>query len=665
MSTTLQDRPTTATAPPYQTQETGLSDVERIHRAIASWPTATNILIDIGRTFGDVKGTSPKRYKEMLEAADIDIKQANKLIQMAEVADEIPSQAAERLSIHMLIQLRAKNLEPALDAITYEDTQQSVAQKMKDLRIPPVPKEKKPVRRIGRRKAGGGDLCIEIPSGEQANQIEQDFEGHGTHPTQWLMESIQARLSLASSFGINPETETSFLDLTNVDEVQQKDLGNELTDETQEPCEQDIAQAELDNHVETQAQSIAPEDLSDRPSPNLSGDRNESTENQAVIPLPYSIEHEAIAKRCPQSAIAYPNVNDTLHWNDKPSATVSKVTKAGIINLKYSGEKKVKKHTLPDLYGCFCPRPLNDDEQKPLEDTAEQVLPETPDQADVVEEVSPTTYQESDASLTPSQITETEQIKLLEVGNTGDGWEGEIVELLDEGTTVHRVSRLDKTAWTDIYAIHLHPISNEEGTTLQAKLAEDIFTEYGLSVGDSVQYKVDEITFPSNIVRLTRLGAYIDDGESGYIWKPYSEFEKTQEVKSPQVILEAATSWSDIEREVKGDRQSLTELLEKCSPEESKKVQEFLIQYIEQNEEALKTHAVDWVPFNLLESTFELLAFEVKDISQGLMAQPIRGCKYQSVREFGSQEDEIWKFVTPENQTIVATSRSDIKVLTF
>ncbi len=157
-----------------------------IIKAAEIWEQANNLLIDAGRLLCEVKTGNKRKFPKFLETAALEKSQVNKLIKAAQAADEIPSSVATRLGLPMLIQLGQPRNEAARVAIAHDDTQLSVAQKIKELRAPTQRKKVKPIRFIGGQKGGVGKLRIEVPGCAEAVELERDWLESGLPPLQWL-----------------------------------------------------------------------------------------------------------------------------------------------------------------------------------------------------------------------------------------------------------------------------------------------------------------------------------------------------------------------------------------------------------------------------------------------------------------------------------------------
>ena len=148
---------------------------------------ALSLQIDAGRILREAQALNKKQYVAEMVNAGLDKTEGNKLIAAATAADAMSSDdVAHKLSLHLLIQLKQDRNQAALDAITDDDTQLSVVEKIKKYRTPAAPKEKKSVRRVGNLKGGTPKLVIEVPPGPHVEEIYNDYEKSGTHVAQWL-----------------------------------------------------------------------------------------------------------------------------------------------------------------------------------------------------------------------------------------------------------------------------------------------------------------------------------------------------------------------------------------------------------------------------------------------------------------------------------------------
>ena len=225
-----------------------------IARAIELWEQANELLVDAGRIFADIKEETKRKFNKLVEAACLEKTQVSKLIKVAECASEIPSVVAARLGLPMLLQLSQPRSQTAREAIAASDTQTLVAQKIKELRKPAVPKEEKPVRFVGNQKGGVGKLRIEVPGCPEAVELERDWEASGLPPLQWLERRV--REQGAGGKGILAWGEEE-------EEIVQQDC--HLDSSTVSPAstivenvvipddEQTVAQAELERYISEQA----------------------------------------------------------------------------------------------------------------------------------------------------------------------------------------------------------------------------------------------------------------------------------------------------------------------------------------------------------------------------------------------------------------------------
>ena len=222
-----------------------------------------------------------------------------------------------------MLQLGQKRNQAALDAITDDDTQLSVVEKIKKYRTPSAPKEKKSVRRVGNLKGGTPKLVIEVPPGPHVEEIYSDYEKSGTHVAQWLGGLVNRD---HDSFLRSPEYSSPKTQVASAPEPDSELDVLGATPDTQpntpSPApenltEQDVSQAELDAYVKAQAERIAPE--------------------PTTFPLPSPIN----------DAVAMPEVGDELHWSDRPEATVTGINE----EIPHSPVAKIEsiKETSPTL----------------------------------------------------------------------------------------------------------------------------------------------------------------------------------------------------------------------------------------------------------------------------------------------------------------------------
>lgn len=225
-----------------------------IARAIELWEQANELLIDAGRMFAQIKEGTKRKFNKFVESADLEKSQVSKLIKAAESASEIPSVVAARLGLPMLLQLSQPRSQTAREAIAASDTQTLVAQKIKELRKPAVPKEEKPVRFVGNQKGGVGKLRIEVPGCPEAVELERDWEASGLPPLQWLERRVREQGAGGKRILAWGEEE---------EEIVQQDC--HLDSSTVSPAstivenvvipddEQTVAQAELERYISEQA----------------------------------------------------------------------------------------------------------------------------------------------------------------------------------------------------------------------------------------------------------------------------------------------------------------------------------------------------------------------------------------------------------------------------
>ena len=158
-----------------------------ILKAIGLWEEATDMLLQAGRIFSQIKESTKREFTKLLSEAGLEKSQVTKLIKASAVAEEIPAVVARRLGTNMLNQLGQPKNSSALEAIEPSDTQVLVVQKIKEHRPPSTLTSREGVRLIGKKK-GREKLRIEIPGCAEAQDIYEDFKSSGLSPLQWLQK---------------------------------------------------------------------------------------------------------------------------------------------------------------------------------------------------------------------------------------------------------------------------------------------------------------------------------------------------------------------------------------------------------------------------------------------------------------------------------------------
>ncbi|PMB16298.1 hypothetical protein [Fischerella thermalis] len=105
-----------------------------IAKAFQLWSEGIENILAAGRLFQEVKGITKRKFTNLLSTVGLEKTQVNKLIKAASVADEIPSVVAQRLGLHQILQLGQPKNRTALETIQNDDTQITVAQKIKEHR---------------------------------------------------------------------------------------------------------------------------------------------------------------------------------------------------------------------------------------------------------------------------------------------------------------------------------------------------------------------------------------------------------------------------------------------------------------------------------------------------------------------------------------------------
>ena len=695
-----------------------------------------------------------------------------------------------------MLQLGQKRNQAALDAITDDDNQLSVVEKIKKYRTPSAPKEKKSVRRVGNLKGGTPKLVIEVPPGPHVEEIYSDYEKSATPVAQWLgglvnkghdfskrspdlpdleensdytlpsdsqqlesvsttdlgtasgytssktppcpksenldeQETVQAELDAYINFqgqSIAPEAENCEADQAwtllcvvlkpedsspNIEVAPSLEPNTELqvfaaTPETQLdielPCpvpenltEQALAQAELNEYVETQAQNIAPEsrqEVTSFPSADITYDTITLPEVGEDIP-----QEELTTQLHPLEDANNLLVDDVISVgqtsaSDYPPAKPTDRYKIGWL----LGDKAIA-NTIFKGFAEWCQGQLVS--IKSVHDDGgaiQRVCVIRPDGAEYdsfgnwIEEVPG----ESIAlpPLLPSPALET----FFRVGDTGDDWDGEVVKLISQSNLYHRVSRLSDNTWMNIQHKFLQEISSESAATSLEALAEKVFSEFGLRLGDVIECPVENVTLRGTIVRLTKLGAFIDEGQPGHAWIQYHRLSKVQpeavhsEAYTSVVVndqametsatecelkpfvdfaslsdaLKNATSWQEIEQLVQRDSSRFALAVKEWMPQEKEKLVNHLTNYIESDMDALNKHQIDWLNATSLEKSLKHLSYKVKNILSGLTSPWINGCQFVKVENFAKDSEEMWTFLDPTSlKEIKVCDREDFQVITF
>ncbi|MFB2771881.1 hypothetical protein ACE1AT_21725 [Pelatocladus sp. BLCC-F211] len=105
-----------------------------IAKAFQLWSEGIENILAAGRLFQEVKAITKRKFTNLLSTVGLEKTQVNKLIKAASVADEIPTVVAQQLALHQILQLGQPKNRDALEAIQNDDTQITVAQKIKEHR---------------------------------------------------------------------------------------------------------------------------------------------------------------------------------------------------------------------------------------------------------------------------------------------------------------------------------------------------------------------------------------------------------------------------------------------------------------------------------------------------------------------------------------------------
>ncbi|BAZ71047.1 hypothetical protein NIES4106_58440 (plasmid) [Fischerella sp. NIES-4106] len=259
--------------------------------ALASglWEQANDLLIQAGRLLANAKACSKRNFTKLLSAAHLEKAQVNKLIKAASVADEIPTVVAQRLGFHQILQLAQPKNAQALFVVTPDDTQISIASKIKSYSPTTTPRSNEQMKFVGKKTQ---KLRIEIPGSHEANNLFDEWKASGLSPLQWLqtrnqptyhslnlkklgvdaerLPQVPLKTQIAHEstrgevFSAVPGTEQgspNFLKRSNPDQSLNPDQRlNPLLQQTTlaHNSEQTIEQHQLKTHIESQQQAIVP-----------------------------------------------------------------------------------------------------------------------------------------------------------------------------------------------------------------------------------------------------------------------------------------------------------------------------------------------------------------------------------------------------------------------
>ncbi|KST63561.1 hypothetical protein [Mastigocoleus testarum] len=148
------------------------------------WEEATDMLLQAGRILSQVKENTKRKFTKLISSAGLEKGPVNKLIKVSAITDEIPTVVARRLGVSMLSQLAQPKNRNILGTIEPSDTQISIAQKIKENRLPSIPTSREGVRLTG--KKGRERLRIDIPGCAEARDIYEEFKATGLSALEWL-----------------------------------------------------------------------------------------------------------------------------------------------------------------------------------------------------------------------------------------------------------------------------------------------------------------------------------------------------------------------------------------------------------------------------------------------------------------------------------------------
>jgi hypothetical protein len=172
-------------APETLTVVSPTSPLSDIAKASQLWEEAIDLLITAGRLLQGAKEQSKRNFTKLLSSFQLEKAQVNKLIKAASVASEIPTVVAQRLGLHQILQLGQPSNQAALEVIAPDDTQISIAQKIKSHRPTKEPVNTEAVKFVG-KKGNTPKLRIEIPDCQETESIYSEWKASGLTALQWL-----------------------------------------------------------------------------------------------------------------------------------------------------------------------------------------------------------------------------------------------------------------------------------------------------------------------------------------------------------------------------------------------------------------------------------------------------------------------------------------------
>ncbi|MBW4628252.1 MAG: hypothetical protein KME49_22750 [Brasilonema octagenarum HA4186-MV1] len=165
-----------------------------------------------------------------------------------------------------------------------------------------------------------------------------------------------------------------------------------------------------------------------------------------------------------------------------------------------------------------------------------------------------------------------------------------------------------------------------------------------------------------------------EDAIADYLPLPWVQSEPTEPVSEPNPepedtslyeSLRQAQNWEQITQLTGRNALVLALAVSNWSPQEKQKLIDYAVLYLESHPNAIFDHELDWLPLASVQKVYSAITFRVRDNSEGIgKSKWIEGCRFVDIEDYG-KVDEIWRFLTVDNQQIYAVGRKDIEVEIF
>lgn len=165
-----------------------------------------------------------------------------------------------------------------------------------------------------------------------------------------------------------------------------------------------------------------------------------------------------------------------------------------------------------------------------------------------------------------------------------------------------------------------------------------------------------------------------EDAIADYLPLPWVQSEPTEPVSEPNPepedtslyeSLRQAENWEQITQLTGRNPKVLALAVSNWSPQEKQKLINYAVLYLESHPNAISEHELDWLPLASVQKVYSAITFRVRDNSEGIgKSKWIEGCRFVDIEDYG-KVDEIWTFLTVDNQEIYAVGREDIEVEIF